>query len=135
MTGNYLLADSKDWADEFNVYFLEILSEDEYQMYKAAKDILGSFYGTLWFGTNEGWEGDFDFLDFDPQPITEEEKNFLLRSHIYGEDIMYRFIDQLADKFTYYNISTENPYDMSLDAFKEACTKLHNLLEDDGEED
>lgn len=55
MTGNYYVITGRvDWADEFDVHFFEVLTEEEHQKYKAAQDILGSFRGNFYFGTNEG---------------------------------------------------------------------------------
>ena len=135
MTGNcYVISDSKCWADEFNVYFFEILSDKDYELFKTAKEVLGYFHGSLWFGSNQGWEYDFDFLDFEPMPLTDEEVKVLSKVGVFGEDIMYRFIDQLADKFEEFEITTENPYDMSIEDFRKACQELRLRFADYDEE-
>ena len=135
MTGNfYVISDSKCWADEFDVCFFECLSDKDYELFKAAQEILGHFYGSFWFGTNQGWEGDFDFLDFEPIALTSEEMKVLSKVGVFGEDIMYRFIDQLADKFEQFEITTENPYDMSIEDFRKACQELRLRCADYDEE-
>ena len=47
---NYIATASIDWADEFDVNFCEILSEEEYQRYKYLQEKLKSFKGSLYFG-------------------------------------------------------------------------------------
>ena len=136
MTGNhYVLTGRVDWADEFDVHFFEVLTEEEYQKYKAAQDILGSFCGDLYFGTNEGWDADFDYLDFNPQPISQEELNFINRVGIGGERVVRHFMYVLNDAFVGYGVSKVSPFNMSLEEFKEACTKLHNILVSEDEDD
>ena len=103
-------------------------------MFKAAKEILGYFHGYLWFGSNQGWEGDFDFLDFEPTVLTDKEAKVLSKVGVFGEDIMYRFINQLADKFKDFEITTKNPYDMSIEDFRKACQELHSRFADYDEE-
>lgn len=63
-----LIKFNKDWADEFDVYGLAIMTECEWQTFVAGLPDL-----TYTFGTNEGWEepGDFDEDDFEASPITE----------------------------------------------------------------
>lgn len=136
MTGNYyVLTGRVDWADECDVHFFEVLTEEEYQKYKAAQDILGSFYSSFYFGTNEGWDDDFDCLDFNPQPISQEELNFINRVGISGERVVHHFMYVLNDAFIDYNVSKVSPFKMSLEEFKEACTKLHNILSEDEDDE
>ena len=47
---------------------------------------------------------------------------------------MYRFIYQLADKFKDFEITTEDPYDMSIEDFKKACQELRLRFADYDEE-
>lgn len=72
----YVLIGSQDWFDEFDLYFFEILTEDQYKKYTFLQQTLKHFYGNYWFGTNEGWE-DFDFLDFKVTQATDEELEIL----------------------------------------------------------
>lgn len=92
----YVIADRVDWADELDVYFFDILSEEDYKKYDFLKQTLGSLYGDYWFGTNEGWEdGDFDYLQFDPKPATDEEIAVLEKFNISGEPVIERLADTI----------------------------------------
>jgi hypothetical protein len=71
---HYLIKDSINWADECDVHFFELLDEDMYNKYMICKDILKEWYNSYYFGTNEGWEDDdFDYLNFEPIELTDEE--------------------------------------------------------------
>lgn len=94
---NYIIVDRIDWADEFDVYFLEVLDQDEYDKYNFARNTLKTYYSSYWFGTNEGWEGNFDYLQFKPQKITNEEIKVLNKFHIDGLTIYDDFMDSLND--------------------------------------
>lgn len=92
----YVIADRVNWADELDVYFFDILSEEDYKKYYFLKQTLGSLYGGYWFGTNEGWEdGDFDYLQFDPKPATDEEIAVLEKFNISGEPVIERLADTI----------------------------------------
>lgn len=78
----YLINDSVCWCDEFKVPFYEILDEKQFQLYMYAKSKLGTLFVEKYFGTNEGWayqkytdgsETGLDLLQFNPEPIGEEE--------------------------------------------------------------
>ena len=131
---NYIATASIDWADEFDVNFCEILSEEEYQKYKYLQDKLKSFKGSLYFGTNEYFDGDFEFLDFKFQPITDEELTVLRKfGCTQGESFWDRMTEQLCDYIIemcpelcikrhnhgnpYYDLK-EDPFEASLDIFK-----------------
>ena len=118
---NYIIVDRIDWADEFDVYFLEILDQDEYDKYNFAKNTLKEYYSDYWFGTNEGWEGNFDYLQFKPQKITDEEIEVLNKFHIDGLTIyVYEdFINSLNED-VWYAIEDENRDLRSLE-FDEFC--------------
>lgn len=49
---------SKDWADEFNCDGFKVMSDDEWERYKTRAETAHSFQYN--FGTNEGWEDDYD---------------------------------------------------------------------------
>lgn len=133
---NYIATASVDWADEFNVNFCQVLSEEDYQKYKYLQETLKSFKGSLWFGTNEGWEGDFEFLDFEFKPITDEELKTLrkfkcLRGKSFWDsmiedlnnyivEICPELCHQEYDKYSnqYYPELNEDIFDISLDTFK-----------------
>lgn len=90
----YVITGRVNWADELDVHFFDILSEEDYKKYDFLKQTLGSLYGGYYFGTNEGWdEGEFDYLQFDPKPATDEEIAILEKFNISGE----RVIELLAD--------------------------------------
>ena len=92
---NYIISDFCDWADEFDVYFLEILNQDEYDKYNFVQNTLKTYYSYYWFGTNEGWDSDFDYLQFKPQKITDEEIKVLNKFDISGLTIYDDFMDSL----------------------------------------
>lgn len=131
---NYIATASIDWADEFNVNFCEILSEEEYQRYKYLQDKLKSFKGSLYFRTNEYFDEDFEFLDFKFQPITDEELAILRKfGCTQGESFWDHMTEQLYDYIIemcpelcikrhnhgnpYYDLK-EDPFEASLDIFK-----------------
>lgn len=78
----YLINTSVWWCNEFRVPFYEILDEKQFQLYMYAKTKLGILFVEYYFGTNEGWqyqkfddgsEEGLDLLQFNPEPISEEE--------------------------------------------------------------
>lgn len=92
----YVITGRVDWADELDVHFFDILSEEDYKKYDFLKQTLGSLYGGYYFGTNEGWdEGEFDYLQFDPKPATDEEIATLKKFNISGEPIIECLIDTI----------------------------------------
>ena len=94
---HYLVTDSIDWADECDVYFYEILNEDQYNLFSLAQKILGKLCGSFYFGSNEGFDGDFDFLAFAPKELTETEYEVLSNLSIYGESFYDRFKEYLVN--------------------------------------
>ena len=131
---NYIATASIDWADEFDVHFCEILSEEDYQKYKYLQEKLKSFKGSLCFGTNEYFDGDFEFLNFKFQPITDEELAILRKfGCTQGESFWYHMTEQLYDYMiemcpelcvkeynhgnAYYGLK-EDPFEATLDTFK-----------------
>lgn len=92
----YIITGCKDWADELDVHFFDILSEEDYKKYNFLKQTLGNLYGSYWFGTNEGWEdNDFDYLQFTPKPITDEDAAILEKFNISGEPIIRPLADTI----------------------------------------
>ena len=77
----YLINESKDWADEFDLNFFEVVSEEDKKIYTVAKKVYGQWMDNYWFGTNEGWEDDFDYLDFDLIELTDEEAKVFDKFH------------------------------------------------------
>lgn len=93
---NYVITASINWADELDVHFFDVLSEEDYKKYDFLKQTLGSLYGNYWFGTNEGWEDyDFDYLQFTPIPATDEEIAVLEKFNISGKPIIKHLADTL----------------------------------------
>jgi hypothetical protein len=96
----YVITGCVDWADELDVHFFDILSEEDYKKYDFLKQTLGSLYGGYYFGTNEGWdEGEFDYLQFDPKPATDEEIAVLEKFNISGEPVIERLADAIECTF------------------------------------
>lgn len=129
----YVITGEQNWADEFDVFFFEILDEDYYQKYKAAQEILGTLCREYGFGTNEDWD-DFDYLDFVPKKITEEQRDFLKELDIRGRGIIDSFFYCLTDLFNDAEIEID-VYEAPLDEFKEALIKLKSETNDDTTDD
>jgi hypothetical protein len=117
---NYIIADSCDWADEFDVYFLEILDQDEYNKYNFVRKTLKEYYSSYWFGTNEGWDENFDYLQFRPKKITDEEIKVLDKFNVSGLTIYQDFIDSL-DRDVWDVINDEDPKNLDSLEFDEFC--------------
>lgn len=134
----YVITGEQNWADEFDVHFFEIINEDDYQKYMAAKEILGTMFDYFGFGSNEGWDGDdeedgFDYLSFEPKKITEKQYNFLNELGISGESIIGGFYYRLADRCRDAGINI-NVFEAPLDEFKEALKKLESSREEEEED-
>lgn len=105
----YVITGCVDWADELDVYFFDILSEEDYKKYDFLKQTLGNLYGSYWFGTNEGWEDDdFDYLQFTPIPATDEEIAVLEKFNISGEPVIERLADTIECTFNWEGILAPN---------------------------
>ena len=107
---HYLVTDSIDWGDEFDVHFYEILNEDQYNLFSLAKKLLENLYGSLYFGTNQGFDGDFDFLAFEPIELTETEYEVLSHLPIRGVTFYGRFKNDLAKLLKQYSVLESNKY-------------------------
>ena len=98
---HYLINDSVNWADEFDVPFYELLDEDMYRIYMYAKLKLGSAITDKFFGTNEGWEYDdgLDLLQFEPIEITDIEYS-VIENHLPVEtlDVMDDLLNYLENR-------------------------------------
>lgn len=105
----YVITGRVDWADELYVHFFDILSEEDYKKYDFLKQTLGSLYGGYYFGTNEGWdEGEFDYLQFDPKPATDEEIAVLEKFNISGEPVIERLADAIECTFDWEGLTAPN---------------------------
>lgn len=130
MTGkHYVITGRLNWADEFDVHFFELLNEDMYNKYMAAKEIFGSFEGCYGFGSNE-WFDEFDFLGFEPKEITQEQYEFLQSLGLSGETVVlesfYKIEEERDDNDLEY---VDLCYGISLDEFKNACLELHEKMD------
>lgn len=98
---HYLINDSVNWVDEFDVPFYELLDEDMYRIYMYAKLKLGSAITDKFFGTNEGWEYDegLDLLQFEPIEITDIEYS-VIKNHLPMEtlDVMDDLLNYLENR-------------------------------------
>lgn len=103
----YVLTGSCNWVDEFDVYFFEILDERDKAIYDMAKQIFEHWLGGFSFGTNEGWDDDFDYLDWDLVEITDEEYEVLKKCHIRGETVYDRFAENLCDEISSEGLTKE----------------------------
>lgn len=100
----YLINESVNWADEFELPFFELLDEDAYNFYMYAKSKLKRLIDSFYFGTNEGWdlfeyydgtlEG-FDYLQFTPIEIPKSDY-FVLNK--YFPSGVYQIIFNLFEK-------------------------------------
>ena len=86
---HYLINDSVDWCDEFDMPFYELLDEDMYRIYIYAKIKLGSAFTTKGFGSNEAWEYEvyegeeygLDLLQFEPEELSDIEYS-IIKDHM-----------------------------------------------------
>ena len=127
---HYLIKDSINWADECDVHFFELLDEDMYNKYMICKDILKEWYNSYYFGTNEGWEDDeFDYLNFEPIELTDEEYQVLKKFDIEGEKAIEYFFDDLQDSLQDADIisDTTSVRILSINDFKRAVEKYADM--------
>lgn len=130
----YLINDQVCWADECDVYFIEVLSEEAKRIYMAAKKVWGAWYDTFYFGTNEGWDDDFDYLGFDLIELSDEEYKVFEKYGIQAETIFGRFIDRLWDELIDLKFITDGDtidflYKMSEEDLVEYFTKVKETAE------
>lgn len=120
------------WADEFDVPFWSLLDENNYEVYMYAKKKLGYLRTDLYFGTNEGWGEEYgdsiDYLNFQPQEITEEEYNILSKySPSAVIDIYDRFIEILVDEYREYtNTNSDTPDSTDIESYKKMIDCLYS---------
>lgn len=91
-----------DWADEGNVFFFSVESEENLKAMKDLIDILVEldlFYSSeMYWGTNEYFDfGADDFLEFinEAKDISKEELATLNKFKISGFDIYDRILDKI----------------------------------------
>lgn len=129
----YLIVGSDCWADEMDVPFFEVLTEEEFQKYQIVKEIFVNFLGNYGFGTNEGWDdNDFDFLQFEPVMLTDDDYKTLIKLGLVYEDgyeaIGYQIMDQLLTSIEDMRDGEGLEYidleEASVEEFRKACTEL-----------
>lgn len=93
-----------DWADEGDVFFFSVESEENLEAMKRLIEILVEldlFHPSkMYWGTNEYFDfGADDFLEFinEAKDISEEELATLNKFKISGFDIFERMLDKLHD--------------------------------------
>ena len=96
----YVLSGSMCWADEFDVHFFEVLNERDKAIYDMANEIFEHWYSGYGFGTNEGWDDDFNYLGWNLIEITDEEYEVLKKCKISGETVYDRFSEELCDEIS-----------------------------------
>ena len=120
----YVIVATKDWADECDVHFFDILSEEDYKKYDFLKQTIGNLYDSYYFGTNEGWDDDFDYLQFKPKPATDEEIAVLEKFKITGESIIDRLGDTLENVFDWEGVPC--PVDLWNMEYSEFCQIIND---------
>ena len=126
----YVITGRVDWADELDVHFFDILSEEDYRKYDFLKQTLGSLYGNYWFGTNEGWEDyNFDYLQFTPIPATDEEIAVLEKFNISGEPIIRRLANTIEYISNDEGITCTPDWDLEYSEFCQIINDYKNLFE------
>lgn len=119
---HYLINDSVDWCDEFDMPFYELLDENMYRIYIYAKLKLGSAFTTKVFGTNEAWEYKvrqdkeygLDLLQFEPKELSDIEYS-VIKNHmpvgalnIYDDLLEYIEVNtSLEDNKNVYEMTSE----------------------------
>lgn len=99
-----------DWADEGNIFFFSIESEENLQLMKELINVLKEldlFYDDIemYWGTNEFFAFDAeDFLRFieDAEDISEEELAVFNKFKVSGFDIYERILDGLQELIYYW---------------------------------
>jgi hypothetical protein len=129
---HYLIKCTKNWADECDVHFLETFDEAVYNRYMICKNVLKHWYDSYYFGTNEGWEDDFDYLDFTPIELSDSEYRVFKKFNIEGETVTEYFFEELRDALEEEGIISEDTdiFEMSEEDFKKAVESYESLLDE-----
>lgn len=93
----YVLTGSYNWADEFDVYFFEVLDERDKAIYDSANTILESWTGYYGFGTNEYFD-DFEFLGWELIPINDDEYKVIKKCNISQRTVYDKFAEKIITK-------------------------------------
>lgn len=105
---HYLICGACNWADELDVHFYEIIDEEDYSIYTTMRSKFGEWIGSYYFGTNEGWDDNFDYLDWEPIELTEEQYNAIKDLPITGEVVFERLYEDIWDKLYEEGLIGEN---------------------------
>ena len=92
----YILTGKENWADEFNLYFFEVLDERDKAIYDSANKILESWVGYYGFGTNEYFD-DFEFLGRELIPINDDEYKVIEKCNIRQRSVYNGFVDNIIE--------------------------------------
>ena len=93
----YDLTGKANWADEFDVYFFEVLNERDKAIYDSANTILESWTGYYGFGTNEYFD-DFEFLGWELIPINDDEYKVIKKCNISQRTVYDKFTEKIINK-------------------------------------
>ena len=137
---HYVIIGSEDWADEFNVDFFDVLTEEEYQKYMIAKEIFGNLLDSYYFGTNEGWDDEFDYLSFTPVEISDVELACLTRLGLvydndetlfaqFGHQVVNGLFTCIEDRRDGEGLEYISLEECSIEDFRTACEELANCYE------
>lgn len=132
---HYVIIGSQDWADELDVDFFDILTEEDYQKYMIAKEIFTNWLDSYYFGTNEGWDEDFDYLSFTPVEISEEELACLARLGLiydntetlyaqFGHQVVNGLFTCIEDSRDAEGLEYVSLEECSVEEFRKACEEL-----------
>lgn len=122
-----------DWADEGDVFFFSVESEENLEAMKNLIEILVEFdlfYSSeMYWGTNEFFEfSAADFLEFinEAKDVSEEELAIFNKFKISGFDIFKEMLDQLHDLIRDLDYDIAQEY---LDKIKPFYLKLYKQEE------
>lgn len=93
----YVLTGKANWADEFDVYFFEVLKERDKAIYDSANKIFDSWTGYYGFGTNEYFD-DFEFLGWELIPINDDEYKVIKKCNISQRTVYDKFTEKIITK-------------------------------------
>lgn len=127
-----------DWADEGDIFFYSIESEERLQLMKELTEVLIELdlfddEVEMYWGTNECFTfNSNDFLKFiaDSEDISEEELAVFEKFGVYGFDIYERISDELQDLIYYWeypgkHVIPDNLTQEGLDKIKPLYIKLY----------
>ena len=97
---HYLVNERKlNSDDSSDIYFFEIWTEDQYNFFNEVKKVLKVHIGYFYLGSVDvcdSFDHEFDYLDFEPQELTDTEYDVLSHLHIIGRKLYDDFRDSLV---------------------------------------